>query len=62
MLIGITQNAAQAFFCRLTDFTGGTHKPRYTVAREAVGLVDAGAAMVTGVGLALIDVDLTLVP
>lgn len=43
---------------RLTDLAARPHPPGQAVAGEAVGLVDAGAAVVTGVALALVDVHL----
>lgn len=46
----------------LTDFTAGSYPPRWTVAGEAIWLVDAGASMATRVALALINVNFTLLP
>lgn len=47
---------------RLTDLAAGPDPSRLTVAGEAIGLVDAGASMVAGVALTLVDVDLALLP
>lgn len=41
---------------RLTDLAAWPHPPGQAVAGEAIGLVDTGAAVVTGVTLALVDV------
>lgn len=41
---------------QLTDLAAWPHPPGQAVAGEAIGLVNTGAAVVTGVALALVDV------
>lgn len=41
---------------QLTDLAAWPHPPGQTVAGEAIGLVDTGAAVVTGGAVALVDV------
>lgn len=45
----------------LTDLAARSHPPGQAVAGEAIRLVDAGAAVVTGVALAFVDVNFTSV-